>query len=454
MKFTGKSPAAVNGFVLSVTEAYEIKKGDIISLVFNADYNYQVNFESGKTLKRRSEDEMEVAEDKVKKHKSSEEDKWDSIEHNKCLVFTTKGVVGSEKIAAYDMDNTLIKTMSGNVFPKSIDDWQINLSEVPGKLKKLYENGFKIVVFTNQAGVESKRITIPEVKKKITMISKRLDIPMQFFVSTASTIFRKPRIGMFQALENQFNDDIKIDRTVSFYVGDAAGRPENKILKKKKDHSCADRLFAMNLGLNFYTPEEHFQNMKKSSLYTKPEFNPTTLVNTMKLLEPENAKLKLDEQELIIMVGFPASGKSYFCKEHLKSAGYEVINRDTLNSMQKCISAIEEALSQKKSCVVDNTNPDPLSRKKFIDIAKQKGIKVRCFLMTTTYHHSKHNNLFREMTDSSHSKINDIVFNTYKSKFVNPTISEGFNEIVKVNCVPKFNKEEHEQLYRMYLLEK
>ncbi|XP_070499125.1 uncharacterized protein F21D5.5 [Chironomus tepperi] len=459
VKFTGKSPCAINGFAIKGAEAYEAKENDIIDLVINTDYKYQVTFEkvpieTVKTLKRRSEEDMENSDSRVKRQKSSEEDKWDNFDSNKCLVFTSRGVVASEKIAAYDMDKTLIKTMSGNTFPKSIDDWQLCYPEVPDKLKKFHENGFKIVVFTNQAGVEHNRVTIPDIKKKITLINKRLDVPMQFFISTASTKYRKPRVGMWELLEDRFNDGIKIDMTSSFFVGDAAGRPENKILKTKKDHSCADRLFAMNLGLNFYTPEEHFKNVKKSNFYTKPEFHPKKFDTSLKLLEPDNALLHSKEQELIIMIGFPASGKSYFCKNYLQTAGYEVVNRDTLNSMQKCMSVIEDALKSKKSCVVDNTNPDTASRKKFIDIAKQLKVKVRGFLMTSTYHHSRHNNIFREMIDSSHAKIGDIVFNTYKSKFVPPTLKEGFDEIVKVNCLPKFDNSEHEKLYRMYLLEK
>jgi bifunctional polynucleotide phosphatase/kinase len=451
VKFLGKSPASINGFVLNDTEAYEAVDGDLINFVIESDYQYKVVFEESNSIKRRTPDIDEDVDMDAKKIKT-ERNEWASID-NKCLVFTSKGVVSSEKIAAYDLDNTIIKTMSGNVFPKSIDDWQLNMPDVPKKLRRFYENGFKICIFTNQAGVENKRITVDEIKKKIIMIQARLEVPMQFFISTGTTIYRKPRTKMWETLQNQFNEGVPIDMTLSFFVGDAAGRPENKIMKRKKDHSSADRLFALNLNLNFYTPEEHFLGIKKSSSWSRPEYNPKVISSEAKVIESD-AEIVSSEQELVIMIGFPASGKSHFCSEHFKTKGYVVINRDTLNSMQKCVAALEEALGSKKSCVIDNTNPDPASRKKFIEIAKNAGIRVRCFLMTTSYHHSRHNNIFRELTDPSHSKVNDIVYNTYKNKFVHPDMKEGFAEIVKVNCVPKFTKESDEKLYRMYLLEK
>lgn len=54
----------------------------------------------------------------------------------------------------------------------------------------------------------------------------------------------------------QANGGVEIDMKESMYVGDAAGRPAQG--SKKKDFSTSDRLFALNLGIPFFTPEEHF----------------------------------------------------------------------------------------------------------------------------------------------------------------------------------------------------
>lgn len=61
----------------------------------------------------------------------------------------------SVQIASYDIDGTIIKTKSGNVFPKNSNDWQIAFTEVPQKLKQLLADDYKIVFFTNQAGISS-----------------------------------------------------------------------------------------------------------------------------------------------------------------------------------------------------------------------------------------------------------------------------------------------------------
>lgn len=199
----------------------------------------------------------------------------------------------------------------------------------------------------------------------------------------------------------------------SLYVGDAAGRPESKKDKRKKDHSSADRLMAINAGLNFFTPEEHFLNAKPLD-WIRPEFDPTTYKIPDSITEPKSAKVTSSSSEVIVMVGFPGSGKSFFTKKYLEEKGYTIANRDKLGTWQKCVSVMERELDAKKCVVIDNTNPDIESRKRYIDAAKKYKVPIRCFMMNTSYKHARHNNLFREITDPSHQPINEMVFNSFK----------------------------------------
>lgn len=90
------------------------------------------------------------------------------------------------------------------------------------------------------------------------------------------------------------------------------------------------------------------------------------------------------------MVGGPGSGKSFVVANYLQK--YDHINRDKLGSWQKCVTMMEKSLDEGKSVVIDNTNPDVASRKRFIDVAVKKKVTVRCFVLTTTPEHAKHNN--------------------------------------------------------------
>lgn len=383
---------------------------------------------------------------------SSTQNSWEEIDDGKLYVFTSKGVTASSKIAGYDVDGTIITTKSGRVFPKDCDDWQLAFNEVPGVIKEIVTQGFKVVFFTNQAGVSNGKVQIRDLKRKLENIVSKLNVPVQIFVSTGKGLYRKPVTGSWEVLTKQKNDGIPIELNESFYCGDAAGRPEKKEIKRKKDHSCADRLFALNVGIKFFTPEEHFQR-KPAQDWIKPEFDPTNL-KILPFTIPDFATLFKTEQEAIVMVGYPASGKSYFAKQYLETRGYVYINRDTLKTWQKCVAVLEDTLKQGKSAVIDNTNPDRESRKRYVDACKKHKVPVRCFLMLTSDKQSRHNNTFREIVDPSHAVISEMVFNGYKSKFQEPNLSEGFAQIVRVNFVPNFENPDDEKLYKSYLLDK
>ncbi|KAG8035916.1 hypothetical protein G9C98_003042 [Cotesia typhae] len=375
--------------------------------------------------------------------------KWQTI-NGSLFIMTSSNCEAKSKIAGYDLDNTLITTKSGYVFPQNESDWKILYPNIPKKLKELMGNGFKIVVFTNQNGIESGKTNITEFKRKIEAVTEKLDLPLQVFVSGSRDLNRKPLIGMWQHLAEHENDGVEIDYSTSFFVGDAAGRPKNWMLKAKKDHSSADRLFAINLGVKFQTPEEHFLGYGKAK-FEMPKFDPRKPIN-QSVFEPSDSLNSSSGLEVILMVGGPGSGKSFVVENYLKT--YVHVNRDKLGSWQKCIALMEKSLNDGKSVIIDNTNPDLASRKRFIDVAVNKKVPIRCFIMTTTPEHAKHNNKFRELTDKNHTVVSNIIINSYYKNFVQPKKDEGYSQLVKVNFVPKFKSEANRKLYSMYLLEK
>uniref|UniRef100_A0A8C9ZY36 Polynucleotide kinase 3'-phosphatase n=1 Tax=Sander lucioperca TaxID=283035 RepID=A0A8C9ZY36_SANLU len=375
---------------------------------------------------------------------------WQQISN--LMLYTAAGVKGSDKIAGFDIDGCIITTKSGKVFPTTPDDWKILYPEIQPRLTNLFKKGYKVVFFTNQMGIAKGKLRPEVFKSKVEDILNTLQLPVQVFVATGPGIYRKPVMGMWNHLCDKANEGVTVDKTQSFYVGDAAGRPENWAPgRKKKDFSCSDRLFALNIGLQFHTPEEYFLGWK-SAPYSLPNFDPRKIDSTARLYDPPSASLTSSKTEVIVAVGFPASGKSTFFHTHVIPKGYVYVNRDTLGSWQNCVSACERALKEGRSVAVDNTNPDPESRKRYVDVAKAAGVPCRCFHFSASLEQAKHNNKFREMapSDSKHAKVNDMIFHSYKKHFVAPALPEGFSEILQIHFVPNFKDSQSETLYRQF----
>ncbi|UJR21062.1 hypothetical protein I4U23_024162 [Adineta vaga] len=389
----------------------------------------------------------------VKVSEATSKDLWE-IPCDGLEVFTSKGVMSSEKIAAFDMDGTIIQTKSGKVYPTDENDWRIGFDTCFKKLKQLHTDSYKIVVFTNQRGLMKATSTDP-FRKKIQFIQQKLNVPLQVFVAIHPGRYRKPCIGSWLLLESKYNDGIKIDKAKSFFVGDAAGRPDKWRAKAKKDHSCADRLFAANVDLKFYTPEEYFLGLSKAT-YEMPKFEPKSLRSISSLVEPANGALISDTIEVIVMCGLPASGKSWFVKKHIVPHKYEYINRDEVGTWQRCVAMAETALKKQQSVVIDNTNLDIESRQRYTVVAKKFNVPCRCFVMNVSREHAQHNNLFRKMigTDSAHKDVNDIVIMGANKRYVKPTLDEDFSEILMINMQPLFDDKNLEELYYQYILDK
>jgi len=332
------------------------------------------------------------------------------------------------KIAAFDLDDTIIRLQKGKN-----SGWQFIDEKVKTTMNDLIEKKYMIIIFTNQGGMTvSKNFDMKGWRQKINEIYKILfaDHAQHYFAIFAAKcydMFRKPNVGMWKVMTKSLGGEIS-DK--SFYCGDAAGRLDKDVYGKKADFSDTDRKFALNIGLPFYTPEDVFiRNFKiKDVKYELSGINPKKFLKNICDSEYE---FKPRKKELLLIVGFPGSGKSEFVKKYILPHNYEYVNRDIHKTKAKCIKLTRAALEKDKSVVIDNTNLDYVSRMTYVEIGLEFGYKrIRCIQIDIDFELAKHlNNVRHIYSDGEVSKISDIAYNMMKKKYEVPTTEECFDKV-------------------------
>ena len=137
------------------------------------------------------------------------------------------------------------------------------------------------------------------------------------------------------------------------------------------------------------------------------------------LIEAEIAKRS---RAVVIMVGFPGSGKSTVTK----SLEMMVISGDELKTAPKMIKAAEAALKENpsQSIVFDATNATKARRAEYVAVAKKHGRSVRCIHVATPIEVSMERNKGRE------KPVPKMALYMYRKKFEEPTADEGLEVIV------------------------
>ncbi len=272
---------------------------------------------------------------------------------------------------------------------------------------------------------------------------KETQVPMQVFMASADDEYRKPSTTMWQLMLRAHNHGVQPDVAQCLYVGDAAGRPATAT--RSKDFSAGDRKFAFNLKIGFKTEREFFLNVPPEA-FEWDTFDVTALSTASSETQPQE-KYTVEGQEMVLMVGQPASGKSTFTKRHF--ASYARVNQDTLLSKAKCWQEARNQLSAGRSVVVDNTNPSREARQAYLDIAREFNVPVRCFVFKTDDKLAQHLNAFRERTQGV-KKIPAIGYNMFRKYYEEPAMSEGFKEIKTIPFTLKFDSPQEAELFKQF----
>lgn len=339
-----------------------------------------------------------------------------------------------EKVACFDLDGTLIKVKSKSKFPKDENDWEFYNDTVIKKLTEYYKKDYCLIIISNQGGIAKGRQDELQWKKKLEQICNKIKLPIKIFASKDNDIYRKPYMTLWNLIKNEIKSKV-IDKE-SFYCGDACGRPG--------DHSDTDYKFALNSGIKFLTPETFFDGEEPSGIMVTYNVDFDKLKNTINTL----TKIVFNKKEIIIMIGVPGSGKSTFVDKILIPLGYKRINMDTLKTKIKCIKECTNQVELGNSIVIDNTNPDSVTRKNYIDIAVNKGYNVKCIEMNCDAAVGYHNSHYRSYKSNGLTKaIPMLVYHKYKKIYEAPDKKEKINEIININFIPPADSEYYKYFY-------
>ena len=321
------------------------------------------------------------------------------------------------KVIFADLDHTLITPKGKHVFPKTIDDWKWKDETIVPKLKDMYNNmGYEIVIVSNQ-----KKMTREEVKTKVQMIYEDLQLPFVFLSGHSDLYYRKPQLGLWEVLiEYIFKDINNIDYPSSIFVGD----------------SIADLYFARNINIKFLHTELLFSGIpNKDFLKIEEKKHPLTewVSDSVKNILPS---FKKSSKRIVIMVGSPASGKSFYSHELETTYGYLRINKDDMKSDAVMLKAYDSGIKEGRNIVIDGTNPTKESRSKWINIARKASYNITIVWMNFPMYVVEFLNNYRiAKNKNQNSHVPAVAMRVYYKKLEIPLQSEcdTLIEINKIN---------------------
>lgn len=294
-------------------------------------------------------------------------------------IIQTKQASRRTKYAIFDFDWTLVKPQDGRKFPKDVADWQYLRQSVPEVLQK-YGKTHHIVIVTDQ----SKPWKIDQIKAALSPLT------LEHLTIIIGVQTQKPSTTLFHKALPKFKQSSN-----AFYVGDAAGR--------EGDWSDKDKVFAHNLQVTFYTPEEMFPLPKQVPVKVVPK---TT-------------------GDVIIMIGYPGSGKSTIAKQYEK-AGYTVISGDEYKTGPAMIKRAQAVAAVATPVVFDSTAGTKEKRQMFVKFAQEHNMPVTAIWVQTSIDESMERNKQRAATTGT-KPVPAVAFYLYRKHFEEPHESEGFS---------------------------
>jgi bifunctional polynucleotide phosphatase/kinase len=127
--------------------------------------------------------------------------------------------------------------------------------------------------------------------------------------------------------------------------------------------------------------------------------------------------------EIVIMMGYPGSGKSTVAKKMCENPDYIYVEGDLYKKSSKMIKVAQEYVKIGKSIIFDATNGSKKKRQEYVEFAKTSGYNcVKCIHVATDLEEAYRRNMLRP----EDKRVPRVAYSVYKKGFEEPSEDEGF----------------------------
>ena len=340
-----------------------------------------------------------------------------------------------QKVAAFDMDGTLVNWV-GDFWPSKMTHYELWNTSVITKMQHLYDKeGYLIVIFTNQGGIQGahngKKASL--LKAIIDWLESLVQRPLIVVASTKSLkkykdrSFHKPTPKMWDKVFKPYfgKKSAPFDVKSSFFVGDSVGEddPQGGVDEKFAE-SAGGGLGAFYTPDNFFGPSHQELRKRRSDLGGDREDEgaptiPLYAIESRKALlggyHSTDFSIKEKSQPiLILLVGVQGAGKSSFCHRVLfgmnsdkreekdsvdnrwtnRNKNWVWLSQDTINNGKPGKREIVEeeartALQNGSSVLLDRMHLSPEQRQDMIESIVTQDMKSKVHIHVVVLNPSK-----------------------------------------------------------------
>ena len=134
----------------------------------------------------------------------------------------------------------------------------------------------------------------------------------------------------------------------------------------------------------------------------------------------------------VIFIGIQGSGKSSFFRERFFDTHVR-INLDMLRTRRREELLFTACLAAGQSFVIDNTNPLPSDRARYVERARARGFRTVAYFFESSLREAMARNNLR----AGKQKVPPPAVAAAFKKIVRPSSDEGFDEIYSVKLTPE-----------------